>query len=423
MSLATRCPSCGTVFRVVRDQLRVSEGWVRCGRCDAVFDASQQLLDIDRGVPVQWQADDEPAPTSTVPPAATAPTAAPSQWPELEADDSLPPPEMLLRRPAQALQQPIEHDPPPPPTPPQPLPDADPANLSSGAPTFVPPLELPPIPPAAPEPPSIADDNIEQGPVLLDPEAGAAAPIEAPAEPRFDLPPIAVAPVIVSPVVTAPIIDGPPSEPLAAPATAIEAGSLEIGNWAAERAVASDGLKVEIAGEPEFLRQAERAAAWQHPMARGSMWLAALALLALALAQAALLKRDLLAAQHPDWAPVLQALCQPFGCSVAPPRRIDQLVIESSTLRRLDAESTDEHQRYHFGVTLRNRADTLLLLPALELSLTDAQGHLATRRVVKLAELGARGDSISAGAEVPLAGLLDTGDRRVEGYTVELFYP
>jgi ribosomal protein L11 methyltransferase len=31
--LATRCSACGTVFRVVQDQLRVSEGWVRCGRC------------------------------------------------------------------------------------------------------------------------------------------------------------------------------------------------------------------------------------------------------------------------------------------------------------------------------------------------------------------------------------------------------
>ena len=35
MSLATRCTSCGTAFRVVQDQLKVSEGWVRCGRCNA----------------------------------------------------------------------------------------------------------------------------------------------------------------------------------------------------------------------------------------------------------------------------------------------------------------------------------------------------------------------------------------------------
>ena len=47
MSLAARCPSCGTVFRVVQDQLRVSEGWVRCGRCSEVFNAVESLVSID----------------------------------------------------------------------------------------------------------------------------------------------------------------------------------------------------------------------------------------------------------------------------------------------------------------------------------------------------------------------------------------
>lgn len=49
--MATRCTSCGTVFRVVADQLRVSEGWVRCGRCAEVFNASEALLDLDTGAP------------------------------------------------------------------------------------------------------------------------------------------------------------------------------------------------------------------------------------------------------------------------------------------------------------------------------------------------------------------------------------
>ena len=43
MSLATRCTACGTVFRVVQDQLKVSEGWVRCGRCNEVFNALEGL--------------------------------------------------------------------------------------------------------------------------------------------------------------------------------------------------------------------------------------------------------------------------------------------------------------------------------------------------------------------------------------------
>lgn len=43
MSQTTRCPSCGTLFKVVADQLRISDGWVRCGSCQQVFDASAHL--------------------------------------------------------------------------------------------------------------------------------------------------------------------------------------------------------------------------------------------------------------------------------------------------------------------------------------------------------------------------------------------
>lgn len=43
MSLVTRCPACGTMFKVVADQLRVSQGWVRCGSCSDVFDASKHF--------------------------------------------------------------------------------------------------------------------------------------------------------------------------------------------------------------------------------------------------------------------------------------------------------------------------------------------------------------------------------------------
>ncbi len=43
MSLITQCPACATLFKVVPDQLRVSDGWVRCGQCDEVFDANAHL--------------------------------------------------------------------------------------------------------------------------------------------------------------------------------------------------------------------------------------------------------------------------------------------------------------------------------------------------------------------------------------------
>jgi predicted Zn finger-like uncharacterized protein len=45
MVLATRCPHCETVFRVQDTQLARTRGLVRCGHCNEVFDASQNLLD------------------------------------------------------------------------------------------------------------------------------------------------------------------------------------------------------------------------------------------------------------------------------------------------------------------------------------------------------------------------------------------
>ncbi len=68
MSWATRCPSCATVFRVAEDQLRVSEGFVRCGRCDAVFDARAHLFDLDTGASIR-----PTAPIPAPPPPAPAP--------------------------------------------------------------------------------------------------------------------------------------------------------------------------------------------------------------------------------------------------------------------------------------------------------------------------------------------------------------
>jgi predicted Zn finger-like uncharacterized protein len=49
MNLIARCPACQTSYRVVPDQLRVSDGWVRCGECGEVFDAAQQLFDAESG--------------------------------------------------------------------------------------------------------------------------------------------------------------------------------------------------------------------------------------------------------------------------------------------------------------------------------------------------------------------------------------
>ena len=43
--MRTRCPACSTVFRVTSDQLRAKAGKVRCGYCQAVFNAFDELID------------------------------------------------------------------------------------------------------------------------------------------------------------------------------------------------------------------------------------------------------------------------------------------------------------------------------------------------------------------------------------------
>ncbi len=77
MSLATRCTHCGTIFKVVQDQLKVSEGWVRCGRCHEVFNALPALFDLDSESPPPRRTAQPPAPAE---PARA--NAAPSTTPE-----------------------------------------------------------------------------------------------------------------------------------------------------------------------------------------------------------------------------------------------------------------------------------------------------------------------------------------------------
>jgi len=44
MRMITRCPTCGTGFRVQADQLAARDGRVRCGRCATIFDARATLV-------------------------------------------------------------------------------------------------------------------------------------------------------------------------------------------------------------------------------------------------------------------------------------------------------------------------------------------------------------------------------------------
>jgi predicted Zn finger-like uncharacterized protein len=92
VSLATRCTHCSTVFRVVQDQLKISEGWVRCGRCSEVFNALEGLFDLDREGPISAPTPLRPVPAPPGLPTPAIPPAPPPQHeeeaPEAQQDDA-----------------------------------------------------------------------------------------------------------------------------------------------------------------------------------------------------------------------------------------------------------------------------------------------------------------------------------------------
>ena len=362
MNLATRCLQCGTVFRVAEAQLLSSEGWVRCGRCNGVFNATEALFDIDTNAAMRLAPMDEAADPALAP-GAPLPDDAPF--------------ESLLRAPSRsddaAADVPIvitDHVP----TRPAPALAADPANAPADAPADEPVL-LPEAPPAL----AGARTAAVREPVLVADPVPAAKPLQ-PFEPR--------------------LADGP-----------AEAVTASISAGALAAAAAPTAM-------PSFLRQAERGRLLRHPAARVAA-IAGVVLLALAVPlQMALLWRDTLAARLPGSTPALQALCRLAGCSVQPLRRIHQLAVASSGLNRVDGAPL-----YRLQLVLHNRADTPVMAPAVDLTLTDPQGQLLVRRVLAAAELGLTRPALQAGQELPISLLLSTGEHRVAGYTLDLFYP
>jgi predicted Zn finger-like uncharacterized protein len=315
MSLITRCPACGTMFKVVPDQLRISEGWVRCGHCAGVFDATAHL-----------QPDDEKA-AAAESSAALQPTV-PASLADHESD-AFPP---------------SVHS------------EIDEGLLS----------ELP--------------DSAQ-----LDEEAQALQehPLDQPFELRRQ--------------------DSSDAEP-----------------------TAPVSVRAQLEPEPElhdlsFVRQARREEFWRRPGVR-AMALVALVVLGAALAlQIAVHDRDRLTAADPGLRPFLARLCGAFNCSVRPPREIDSLAIDSSAFTKLRGDG------YRLSVTLKNQAATEVAMPALELTLTDAQDQPVVRRVLLPTELGTHPGVIAANSEwsgsVVLGVAANEASARIAGYRLLAFYP
>ena len=129
-------------------------------------------------------------------------------------------------------------------------------------------------------------------------------------------------------------------------------------------------------------------------------------------------ERNRVAAVAPQLRPSCWPLCEPLGCELAPLRQIAEVVIDSSSFNKARGDS------YVLAVTMKSRSTVALEMPAVELTLTDAQDQPVLRRVLLPADMGAP-QELAAGGEwsASVSVLVTTGGARVAGYRLLAFYP
>lgn len=410
------------MFKVVPDQLRLSEGWVRCGHCSEIFDAAAHLQPLQPEAP-------------SVPAGEEAPALAPPVEPKLEpvlqtelpaaiASIAAPAPDARLS--AWAPDSPLVHFLRRPSAPPEAAAVASDAGGAVGA--------------GAAE----AIDTAESAPVVLDasdaqPRAvglteHAVAEDDAEFE-GYDLPSALLREMPVAeglddqvfaaafPVFDAeadrasPHLGGAASGPVPDAVAAVFDAPVR-GAAGSDREDGDDDL---LTPEMSFVRAARRRAFWRRPVVRGVLLVLVAAFGLALLAQVGLHQRDSIAAHAPWTRPLLQLLCTPPSCTVAAPRQIESVVIDSSSFNSVRAGE------YQLGLTLRSHASTALAMPALELSLTDSRGQLVVRKVLLPADLGAppvlaAHGEWSSSLPVALAAVQGVAPR-VAGYSLLAFYP
>ena len=391
MSLITRCPACGTMFKVVTDQLKVSQGWVRCGQCTEVFNASVYLQP-------------HPAVASAAQPNVQA----------IPADENFPG--------ASALQ----HETPAPVS----AFAANPADGHSG-----------PVVEAGSD---SADD--QDSPSRSE---SLHAPVENPFDPeterRFnDAKALEIAQEstfeVSSPWVAAPL---PPEaapetmERVADEATAVSGDDISSLESDESEASASETPDEQATDDVSFVRDARRKAFWRKPVVRLVLGMLVLVFAGLLFVQAVVQHKDSLLAHEPRLKPLLLVMCAHLQCELAPLRQIDAMVIDSSSFNKLGDDS------FRLSFTLKNTASGAVALPALEVTLTDTQDQALIRRVLMPAQFGAA-EAAVLGAGQDFSGLVvlqvpnnavpaadaggaqsasASGPLRVAGYRLLAFYP
>ena len=375
MSLIARCPACGTLFRVVPDQLKISDGWVRCGQCGEVFDANQTLQQVESMAPAS------PAPVGPEPaPQAPADTFLEStqetgqETPRLESTQTDPP----GAQPASPQGEDSE------------------AALLTGAQTR-PEADL------LPEP--VVQAREEPPPPENAPRAGeplpAWEPSPAQAEPRHDT--LDKQDKQDKQDTREPVLAPGPLDP--------DPGELQ---------AATDSARP--AQDVSFVRQARRRAFWQSRGVRLTLSVLAVAFTLSLAGQVAYHQRDRLASEVPALQPALAALCEALQCRLGPPRRIEAIAIESSAFTRLRPDA------FRLQLTLTNQAGIALAVPALELTLTDLQDQPVLRRVLQAADLGPDAPAAIApraewSSTLTLTVAAGVDPSRIVGYRVLAFYP
>lgn len=413
MTLATSCPSCGTVFKVVEDQLKISEGWVRCGHCHDVFNALEGLFDLDRrdsamqglrSMPAPL-IDDSPDPHlpfvpnaapragGSAAPRAAAPTSVleppadtsslPSPPPLAAAPAAAGTPGPVLAAPAAAVLQP-------------PSPASVPALAPSPAAMAAPSAPAPsPAAPAAAQTRSLPPDDVyaldAQDTVIVDEHGLPATADESP-----ELDPIR--------------LDGTSDlPPLAEPTSASQTDFDRL----------SDELQASREAEPlpAFVQEADRAAHLNRPVRKRLLWTAVLLLTLLLGVQAVLHQRDLIAARCDSCGAVLAELLPPLGLALQPPAQIEAVEIDNAML--VQPPGVDG---LRLTVLVRNKSLHPVAAPYLELALTDAQGALLLRRVLSPQDFR-RPEALAASVEETWELELQSAHKKIAGYTVAAFLP
>jgi hypothetical protein len=269
-----------------------------------------------------------------------------------------------------------------------------------------------------------ARDASPASPDAVEPLSPAAPPAPADFDPWRELPSLSLGPDAAVPPADRPV----PPPPMPSSPGEPSSGATGVRPAARGESVAPAGV-IHAASEP--VDDGGAGPRTPHGAGRRRSWRLAILVLAIVLllvllAQVLYRQRDAVAARHPALRPVLARLCDVAGCTIGPLRRPGDVAIEGATFTH-----AQDDDRYRLAFALRNQAGVPLAMPAIELSLLDAQERAVVRRVLMPADFGVAQSILPALAEQAgaVSFTLDDGAGgdaplpRIAGYAMVAFYP